>query len=150
MNSPRISWQILENIINDEYEYIQYKTYTEEGSFIPGDIISKTIQIWNNYQGLEDVQDANNCKLVMAFKAFEDSFLLNLMTVQIDNNDTVELEIDVDRGIIELGTLSGLANNGTASNNTNYRTIHFTIGPLPDNIKSELKGLYFYLEYDSE
>ena len=72
------------------------------------------------------------------------------MTVQIDNNETVQLEIDVDRGFIKLGTLSGLANNGTASNNTNYRTIHFTIGPLPDNIKSELKGLYFYLEYDSE
>ena len=150
MNSPRISWQILENIIDDEYEYIQYKTYTEEGSFIPGDIISKTIQIWNNYQGLEDVQDAKDCSLVIAFKNFEDNFLLNIMDVKISGRENETMAIDVDRGVISIGDLSGIANTGTNSHESNYRTIDISIGPIPNNIKSELKGLYFYLEYSTE
>lgn len=150
MNNPRISWQILEEVAFDEYEYVQYKTYTEEGSFIPGDIITKTIQVWNNYLGTEDVQDALNCSLVIAFKNFEDNFLLNLMSVKIHGRENVDLVIDVDRAVIDLGDLSGIANAGTNSYESNYKTIEISIGPIPNNIKSELKGIYFYLEYSTK
>ena len=147
MNGPRISWQILDQVAIDEYEYVQYKSYTEEGSFIPGDTINKTIQVWNNYLGTEDVQDALNCSLVVAFKNFEDNFLLNLMNIKVHGRENLELEIDVDRGVIDIGDLSGIANSGTSGHEMNYRTIELSIGPIPNNIKSELKGLYFYLEY---
>ena len=150
MNSPRISWQILDQVAVDEYEYVQYKSYTEEGSFIPGDVITKTIQVWNNYLGTEDVQDALNCSLVAAFKNFEDNFLLNLMRIKVHGRENLELEIDVDRGVIPIGDLSGIANSGTNGYDENYRTIELSIGPIPNNIKSELKGLYFYLEYSTK
>jgi hypothetical protein len=150
MNGPRISWQILDQVAIDEYEYVQYKTYTEEGSFIPGDIITKKIQVWNNYLGTEDVQDALDCALVVGFKNFEDNFLLNLMDIKVIGRENLKLEIDVDRGVISIGDLSGVANTGTNSHETNYRTIELSIGPIPNNIKSELKGLYFYLEYSTK
>ena len=46
MEKPRISWQILEEVYTDEWEYIQYKNYTEESSYIPGESVEKTIQVW--------------------------------------------------------------------------------------------------------
>jgi hypothetical protein len=149
MNSPRISWQILENIDQNTFEYVQYKTYTEEGSYIPGEFLTKRIQVWNNHSGKEDVQDAKDAVLVIAFKTYEDSFLLNLVSVAIDGVN-YPLEIDVDKGIVNIGNLSGVANAGLPSNESNYKTIDITIGPIPPNIKSELKSMYFYLEYVTE
>ncbi len=145
--NPKISWKVLEESIGEnEPEYIQYKTYTEEGSLIPGDVLTKTIQVWNNYLGKEDVQDAKNCTLVISFKSFEDSFLLNLINIAVEDIN-YPLEIDIDKGIVNIGDLSGIANAGHSSNESNYKTIKITIGPIPENIKSELKSMYFYLEY---
>ena len=75
---------------------------------------------------------------------------MNLIKVQVGESDYQELEIDIDKGSIDIGNLSGLANNGSTQNITNYKQIHFSIGPLPDNVKSELKSMYFYLEYNEE
>lgn len=150
MNSlnPKISWRIREDFNEDNTggEYVQYKSYTEEGSLIPGDFLIKNIQVWNNYLGKEDAQDAKNCVLVIAFKNFEDSFLLSLIDVAI-NNVNYPLEIDIDKGIVNIGDLSGVANAGNDSNESNYKNIQLTIGPIPENIKSELKSMYLYLEY---
>ena len=146
MNNPKISWKILEKISEEDYEFVQHKSYTEDNSFVPGDYINQTIQVWNNFLGAEDVLDAVSCNLVLAFKSFEDNFLLNLITVQVDNTE-MNMEIDIDKGIIPIGTLSGVANNGSDINSNNYKTLHISIGPIPDNVKSELKSLYFYLEY---
>lgn len=150
MDKPKISWHVLEEINDNGFEYMQCKTYNEEGSYVPGEIIKKTIQVWNNCNGNNNVQDANDCKLVVAFKNFEDNILLNLITIQIDENEETALSMDIDRGYIDIGNLSGLANNGSSLNNSNYKTIRFSIGPIPENIKSELKSMYFYLEYVSE
>ena len=151
MNSPKISWQVLENIDNEyEVEYVQYKSYTEEGSYIPGDYVNKRFRVWNNYAGKEDVKNAINCTLVIAFKNFEDNFLLNLMQVIVDDVVHSNLEIDVDRAIVDIGDLSGIANTGTDAHRSNYKNIEINIGPIPVNIKSELKGVYFYLEYTNE
>ena len=77
---------------------------------------------------------------------FEDSFLLSLIDVAI-NNVNYPLEIDIDKGIVNIGDLSGVANAGNDSNESNYKNIQLTIGPIPENIKSELKSMYLYLEY---
>ena len=148
MEKPRISWHVLEEVSVDSYEYIQYKVYDEEGSYTPTETIEKTIQVWNNYCGRVDVADLTNCRLVISFKNFEDSYLLRLIKVQINESSYMDLELDLDKGIIEIGNLSGTANNGTSVNTSNYKTIHFSIGPLPNNLKSELKSMYFYLEYE--
>ena len=72
------------------------------------------------------------------------------MDVKISGRENETMAIDVDRGVISIGDLSGIANTGTNSHESNYRTIDISIGPIPNNIKSELKGLYFYLEYSAE
>lgn len=148
MDAPRISWRLLEEVdgTDDEFEFVQRKTYTEEGSFIPGDYIIKTMQVWNNHLGTEDVQDATQCSLVISFKNFENNFLINLMEIEVDGVKK-QIELDVDGGVVSIGDLSGIANTGTSSHELNYKTIKFTLGPIPDNIKSELKSMYFYLEY---
>lgn len=151
MENPKISWQVHESINSDNsYEYVQYKSYTEEGSFIPGDYITKSFRVWNNHNGRIDVKDAKNCTLIMAFKNFEDSFLLNLMKVTVDGVEHSNLEIDIDRAVVDIGDLSGIANTGTDSHVSNYSDIEISIGPIPSNIKSDLKGLYFYLEFLNE
>ena len=150
MNSPKISWHMLEEIDDNDFEYTQYKTYDEEGSYIPGETINKTLRVWNNYAGKEDVLGAQNCKLIISFKNFEDNFLLNLITIQINEGEIYSLDIDMNRGIIDIGNLSGIANNGSNLNWANYKDLNIAIGPLPNNIKSELKSMYFYLEYTEE
>ena len=146
MDKARISWQILEELSESDYEYIQYKNYTEEGSFIPGDIVKKTILVWNNYLGTEDRESIYNSKLVFSFKDYEDNFLLNLIRVSIDDGAEQSLSIDMDKGIVLLGDLSGSANNGAVSNTSNFKKINLSIGPIPNNIKSDLKNLYMYVE----
>ena len=150
MNGPKISWHVLEEIDTNEFEYTQYKTYDEEGSYVPSETVNKTLRVWNNYIGQEDVSDAKQCKLVVSFKNFEDNFLLSLVKVQVNGNEPSSLEIDIDKGIIDIGELSGIANSGSDLNWANYKDLHISVGPIPDNIKSELKSMYFYLEYIEE
>ena len=132
----KISWMVYEDEI-----YSPYNTYMADGSYVAGDVITRKIQIWNNYKGIESAGDAIDAKLVLAFKKYEDNFLLNLLEIRFPGSDEfVKPEIDIDRAIFELGTLYGDA-GGT------YKEIEIKIGPIPENLKSELKSLVFYLEY---
>ena len=54
----------------------------------------------------------------------------------------------MDRGLIDIGTISGGANNGSILNVNNYIEFELQIGPLPTNLKSELKGLILDIEYE--
>ena len=149
MANPKITWQVYED--GEDYnEYIPVRNYTEEGSFTSGEYINKQIRVWNNYYGSTDVDDAKNCNLVLAFKSYEDNFLLHLIKIKTDVDDWVYPTIDTDRGIVPMKDLSGLANNGTLSNYENYCDIEISIGPLPENMRCELKSLYFYLEYNKQ
>lgn len=146
MAKPKITWQVYED--GDDYnEYIPVRNYTEEGSFTSGEYVNKKVRVWNNYYGVSDVNDAKECKLVLAFKTFEDNFLLHLIRIRVGADDWTAPNIDTDRGIIEIKDLSGLANNGSISNYDNYCDLEISIGPLPENMRCELKSLYFYLEY---
>ena len=132
----KISWMIYEDEV-----FVPYNTYMADGVYTTGEIISKRIQVWNNYRGTVAVNDAIDVKLVLSFKQYEGNFLLNLLTVKdADTNTVLEPTIDIDRAIYNIGSLYGNA-GGT------YKEIELNIGPLPANLKSELKSLVFYLEY---
>ena len=132
----KISWMIYEDEV-----FVPYNTYMADGVYTTGEVISKRIQVWNNYRGTVAVDDAIDIKLVLSFKQYEDNFLLNLLTVKdADTNTILEPTIDIDRAIYNIGSLYGNA-GGT------YKEIELNIGPLPANLKSELKSLVFYLEY---
>ena len=146
--TPKISWYILENI-DDMYEYSPKRTHDMEGSYAPGDNLNIKIQLWNNRLGIESVSDATNAKLVVFFKNYEDNYMLKLCSVKMNNEEAKPLTIDMDRGLFNLGTLSGGANNGSDLNTDNYVEFELQIGPIPVNIKSELKGLVLDVEYDN-
>ncbi len=134
--SANISWLVYEDEV-----FMPYNTYMADGTYSSGDVIKKRIQIWNNHNGIIEAEDALNSKLVLAFKQYEDNFLLNLIQVKLlDTNETLKPNINIDRATYELGTLYGNA-GGT------YKEIEITIGPIPKNLRSELKSLIFYLEY---
>ena len=134
--NTKISWMIYEDEV-----FVPYNTYMADGVYTTGEVISKRIQVWNNYRGTVAVDDAIDVKLVLSFKQYEDNFLLNLLTVKdADTNTVLEPTIDIDRAIYNIGSLYGNA-GGT------YKEIELNIGPLPANLKSELKSLVFYLEY---
>lgn len=134
--SAKISWMVYE----DE-TYLPYNTYMADGTYSTNDVITRRIQVWNNYQGVSAVDDVINAKLVLSFKRYEDNFLLNLITVKsMTDNKIIEPVIDIDRAEYDFGTLYG--NIGG-----NCKELEISIGPLPANLKSELKSLIFYLDY---
>lgn len=147
MTSPKLTWFVLEDI-DGLYQYSSKRTHDMEGSYAPGDIVNTKIQLWNNRRGVEDVADAKNAKLILFFKNYEDNYLLKLCKINF-NNEVKPVTIDLDRGIFNLDTISGGANNGTEMNKSNYLEFELQIGPIPSNVKSELKGLVLDVEYDS-
>lgn len=141
MNSPKFTWFIQ----NEEDNFIASNSYTAEGSYIPGEYLIRNIQIWNNYNGNEDIEDANDLNIVFAFRCYEDNFLLNLIEISVEDEEYKKLNIDMDRGFIPIGMLTGNSNTGQA-NSSNCKNIKIKIGPVPENIKTDLKTLIFYLE----
>ncbi len=134
--SAKISWMIYE----DE-AFMPYNTYMADGAYTAGDIILRRIQIWNNYRGTDAVDDVIDANLILSFKQYEDNFLLNLIEIRLPgDSEYTKPKIDTDRAVFELGTLYGDA-GGT------YKEIEIKIGPIPENMKSELKSLVFYLDY---
>ena len=148
MMVPKTTWYVLEDI-DGLFEYSPKRTHDMEGSYAPGDTLSVKIQLWNNRLGMEDVQDATNAKLVVFFKNYEDNYLLKLCKVKLNNEEAKPVTIDMDRGIFNLGTISGGANNGSDLNTDNYVEFELQIGAIPMNVKSELKGLILDVEYDN-
>ena len=146
-SSPKITWYIREDI-DGISEYYHKRTYELDGSYAPNDKIILDIQVWNNRLGTEDVQDAKNAKLSIFFKNYEDNYMLNLCKIKFNNEEAKALNIKMDRGLIDIGTISGGANNGSTLNVNNYIEFELQIGPLPTNLKSELKGLILDIEYE--
>lgn len=148
MMSPKTTWYVLEDI-DGLFEYSPKRTHDMEGSYAPGDTVSIKIQLWNNRLGTEDVQDAVNAKLVIFFKNYEDNYLLKLCKIKLNDEEAKPVTIDMDRGLFNLGTISGGANNGSDLNTDNYIQFELQIGAIPMNAKSELKGLILDVEYDN-
>lgn len=147
MNKPKISWFVLDEY-DGEYSYVPKKKHEESDSYSPGDVISIKLQIWNNIGGTEDVSSIEDAKLVVYFKNFENNLFLNLIEVRKGTEDFEKLEIDLNRGYFYLGSLSGRKNNGSESNQDNYYNIELRLGPIPLNIKSEVKDFVLDIEYN--
>ena len=109
--------------INEDDAFEPINTYTADGAYTPGDYLEKVIRIYNNYNGATDIDSVVNAKLVVAFKSYEDNFLLNLFQISIDGVNYSPLTINIDRGEYELGTLTGYANNG-GSDSYNCKTVY--------------------------
>lgn len=148
MMAPKTTWYVLEDI-DGIFEYSPKRTHDMDGSYAPGDVLSVKIQLWNNRLGLEDVQDATNARLVIFFKNYEDNYLLKLCKIKLNNEEAKTVTIDMDRGLFNLGNISGGANNGSDLNIDNYIEFELQIGAIPMNVKSELKGLVLDVEYDN-
>ena len=146
MNKPRISWFVLENY-DGENSYVPKKKHEEEDSYSPGDTMKIRLQVWNNIGGAEDVATINNAKLVVYFKSFENNLFLNLIEVKKGSDEFKKLTLDMDRGYFELGSLSGRKNNGSEANIDNYYDIELKLGPIPSNVKSEIKDFVLDIEY---
>lgn len=146
MTSPKISWYVLESY-DEEYEYVPKKKHEEEESLMPGDTMHVNMQIWNNRNGYEDVSDAIDARIVLYFKNYEDNFLLNLCKFKVGGGEYQDISIDIDRGYFDLGTISGKSNNGSELNTENFYNVELKMGPVPSNVKSELKDLILDIEY---
>lgn len=147
MNKPIISWFVLEEH-DEEFSYIPKKKHEEAESFSPGDFVTIRLKIWNNIGGTETVSDATDAKLVVYFKNFENNLFLNLIKVRKMDEEFTELDIDLNRGYFNLGSISGRANNGSDANYDNYKEIELKLGPIPENIKSEVKEFVLDIEYN--
>ena len=110
---------------------------------------SKTLyDAWDPSRNIAGFLYSYNTKLVIAFKNYEDNYMLNLCKIKFNNEEAKALNIEMDRGLIDIGTISGGANNGSTLNVNNYIEFELQIGPLPTNLKSELKGLILDIEYE--
>lgn len=145
---PKIMWYVLEDI-DGVFEYSPKRTHDIDGSYSPEETISVKIQLWNNRLGMQDVADAINSKLVIYFKNYEDNYLLKLCKIKLKDQEAKPLIMDIDRGTFEIGNISGGANNGSDLNIDNYKEFELQIGPIPTNVKSELKGLIIDLKIEN-
>jgi len=148
MENPKITWFVNE-IVDDNYEFVPKFKHDVEESFTSGEYMKLRVQVWNNRGGNEDVFDAVNAQLVAYFKSYEDTQLLNLCKIRQGESDFEEMIIDIDRAVLDIGTIFGRSNNGTEMNKDNYKEFELQFGPIPSNIRSELKGLILDVEYDN-
>ena len=124
--------------VSEENEFEPINSYTADGAYTPGDYFEKVIRIYNNYNGATDIDSANNAKLVVAFKTYEDNFLLNLFQVSTDGINYYPLKIDIDRGVINIGDIY----------KNSYVDLKIKLGPIQENISTSFKSMALYLEND--
>ena len=124
MADPKISWQVLERINENDEEYIPTRNYTEDDSYTSGQYVQKRFRVWNNYYGSTDVDDALDCKLILAFKNYEDNFLLHLINIKVNEGDWVVPNIDTDRGVVDIKDLaSGIIKSFKVNPKETWQTI---------------------------
>jgi hypothetical protein len=146
MNDPQISWYIVEadSSVVPRNEYYA-------GSCTPGETVEINIQVWNNRWGSDTVASAQGSKLAVYFDSIEDSYLLNLCQIKVDDEPYAFLRVEADKGYVDLPReLSGAANDGSMTNVDNYMNILFKFGPTDKGLRNSLKNLFLSLESDSQ
>lgn len=146
MNKPNITWLVLEEYGEDESLYIPKKIHEQEDVISSGETLTLNIQVWNNKGGKETIDDIVNPKLIIYFDNYEDSIFLNLFKISINNKGFEELQLLNGKGYIDMPTLYGYANNGSDINVDNYCNIQIELGPIPYNIKSDIKNFILDIE----
>lgn len=144
MKNPKITWYMLED--ND---YIQDNEFFL-GSFSPDTEIRLTAQVWNNRYGKTNVDSIPNARLAVYFESVEDSMLLNYCSVSIDGNSLSKIPVMFNKGIVDIGLLSGSSNNGVDSvdNVYNFKTITLSFKGFPSNLRNGIKNMFLDIEID--
>ena len=143
MLAPKITWYVQQsdNSYSAETDYYA-------GTYLSGDTVDLTLQIWNNRWGTGDCSTMTNPVLNMTFDTVEDSALLPNIILTVNNTSIVSLLTRgrVASGVLETG-LSGLRNNGVPADNAgNYITARIQISLTDGRFKAnDLKNLYFDL-----
>lgn len=121
------------------------------GSINGNNTTSIYIQVWNNYQGLTDIEDIKNAKLIIKTLTLDDSYLFDYLTVKVNGITKVPVSYsDVKYGVT-IGTLSGAANNGSENNQNklvdkNMCNIELVIKNVSHKIKEDIKNLILNIE----
>lgn len=145
MVKPNVSWYVKE----EDDVFVAHTNY-HAGTCIPDSDFIIDIQLWNNrWNNSEDAKDMTNAKLILSFAYAEDSILLSLCKVKIGNGPYSEFDLsEFNRGIVELGDISGEKNDGSADCTNNYRDISLKFSGIPANLKNSLKSMYFDVQFD--
>ena len=142
MDKSFLTWYIKddEGIFSESNEYYA-------GSCGQGNDLEICIQIWNNRWNIQnDAEDIANAKLILSFLNPEDSVLLQLCTIKVNDNDYKSPVIEsINRGTIDIGTLYGYKNNGELTYIDNYKTINIRFSNIPHSFQNGLKQLYLDL-----
>lgn len=145
MSSADVSWYIKE----PDDTYIACTEYFAGSCNSKEDFILY-LDLWNNrWNNKEDVDDMVDAKLVISFLNAEDSILLSLCTVQIEDNDFVKVEtMDLNKGVVNIGTISGQKNNGNENNIYNHKKIIIKFSNIPNNLRDGLKSMFLDVQFD--
>ena len=145
MEKPIITYHIL----NEDDTYTKQNS-VYAGTYTGDEELSVTLRIWNNFRGIEDVEDLNNFNLVCHFLTEEDNALLKYISLSVTN--TIEIPCIIENNAI-VGSfvdpviLSGQANTGSDEYVNNYIDITITFNP-GENIylkDHDLKSLVMYV-----
>lgn len=145
MQKPRISWFVKES----DGSFIAKEEH-HAGTYDRQEKVAVEIQVWNNRWGVEDVESLRDPVLNFYFDTLEDSSLLHLCKISIDDMGFVPLVIRGEKASARIGrSLSGKRNNGDAnevSNQECYINIRFEFETEEYRLKeNDLKNLYFEL-----
>lgn len=137
---PIITWYVREE------ESFNPKSNHDAGVFTRGDLIEVEFQIWNNRYGEEDVDDLHNATLNFYFNSLEDSSLLKLCKIIVNDIEEIEPNILGNKASVQLGVnIIGKSNSGIEGESSgNFVNIKFTFNHGSYIIKeNDLKSLYF-------
>lgn len=143
MDKAVLTWYIKdeENNFSETDEYYA-------GSCGANNDLEICVQIWNNRWNIQnDAEDFLDAKLILSFLNPEDSVLLQLCTIKVNDNDYEAPIIEnINRGTFNIGNIYGYKNNGDLSYINNYKTIYIKFSNIPNNFKNGLKSLYLDIE----
>ncbi|PTY92868.1 hypothetical protein [Heyndrickxia sporothermodurans] len=145
MQQPKISW-----FVKEQDGSFMSKEEHHAGTYTKQEQVVVEFQVWNNRWGVEDVLPLADPVLNFYFDTLEDSSLLHLCKITIDDMGVVPLVIKGEKASARIGrTLSGKQNNGDANsidNTDNYVTVKFEFSAEDYRLKeNDLKNVYFEL-----
>lgn len=145
MKSANVNWFIKE----PDDVYVAHTDYYA-GSYTAGDDFVLDVELWNNrWNNTEDVAAMKNTKLIISFANAEDSVLLSLCEVKVNDGSFSKPDVsEFNRGIVELGNITGAKNNGQESNTDNYRKIAIKFSNIPSNFRNGLKSMFLDTQFD--
>lgn len=143
MKPSKITW-----FVKDKNEEYVAKEEYNAGTYRKDEKIAIDLQVWNNRWGVESVSDLETPVINFYFDTFEDSSLLPLCKLILNDEDEVALIVKNGKATAVIDTiLSGKANNGDEgleNNKENFIDIRFEFATQGQRLKTnDLKKMYF-------